>query len=431
MRPALPVLVLALACSACKGRTPNWVRADLPLMGEPFGPGDPIPEGGYCLAFRDTFVHVAEATGRAVVLRSFREDGHKEREEALLEPVEELWDLNAGRISSSLGDEALEWEGRAEVEECLAAGPKKTRTSLVLSPRGLAYIEKAGWVLAFSAVTKLRCEGGAKPSAALDYLAFFDEKWVLQGEPALVRHGPEPRVHAVLEVGSEPALAWATQDEAGILTTEACVPVPLKDDAKIYPPLFESTSGGFAVITRPGNTIRVRIHEGMEQDASIDATIDPGLRPLSVAAAWTGDRLGLFFGLDKFVGTGSLLQHVLVEVFPDGTVSQPLKVYTQQSIAENTAFTRHLCACFAEGRYALAWIADDGYSQDLYLQEVPLGGLDPEKKAWRRDFGEGYRALKGVALFPTPPQYVIQYLSATAHTTHKHNIVLTALPTQR
>jgi hypothetical protein len=175
----------------------------------------------------------------------------------------------------------------------------------------------------------------------------------------------------------------------------------------------------------------VRFLDLPDGEYAVDATIDPGKTPLCVTAAWTGDRLGVFFGLDRAEGVSTLLQHILVEIHADGQVSQARKVYTQFSMAENTCFSRHLTAVFADGTYALAWIADDGYSQDLYLQEVPPGGIGGEKKAWRRDFPEGYRALKGVTLFATPPQYVVHYLAATAHTTHAHRIFLTALPTQR
>lgn len=431
MRLALLACALAAVPCGCKGHSPNWVRVDLPLAGEVYGPADPAAEGGHAIAFHGTYVHIAEAKGSSVALRTFREDGRKEREETLLTLEDGTWSLDPERIATSLGEEALDWEAQARIEECIEQGPKKVRTTLSILKRGLARTEQPGWVLAFSAVTKFSCTEGVKVTAALDHIVLFDDEWTQQGEPALVRYGPQPRVHVAMDLEGEPALAWATAETAGVSTPESVSPIPLEEDALDHPPIFEVTSAGLAVLTRPGNTIRVRLLEGSDLDPGIDATINPGSRSLSVAATWAGDRLGVFFGLDRKVGTGSLLQHILVEIFPDGQVSQPTKVYTQQSIGEDTAFTRHLCARFADGRYALAWIADDGYSQDIYLQEVPPGGLEAVKKAWRRDFGEGYRALKGVTLFATPPQYVIHYLTASAHLTYKHNIVLTALPTQR
>jgi hypothetical protein len=150
-----------------------------------------------------------------------------------------------------------------------------------------------------------------------------------------------------------------------------------------------------------------------------------------VAAAWTGDRLGVFFAVDSTEGVSTLLQHVLVEIFPDATVSAPVKVYTQYSIAEDAAFTRHLAACFSHGRYALAWVADDGYSQDIYLQEVGPGGETGGKLAWRVDLGDGFRGCGCLSIFPTPPQYVIHWMTATSHPASRHNLRLTALPLDR
>lgn len=429
MPRALAAILVIASIAGCKGRTPNYIRVDLPVAGKEYGPEKPTEKGGYAMAFSDTLLHIAEASKTRITLITYREDGREESSQVLVEPAEDLWDLDPGRISGALGEEALSWKEHAPIQECLEAGPKKLKTRIAILPRGLAPLEKERWALAFSAVSTLVCEGGKRHTAALDYLQLLDGEWNEDGEPLLLRYGPEPRVHHVLVHSSEPALGWATQESAGISTAEHDLPLETRKGALEYLPIFAQAGKLVALVTRPANTIRVRLIG--EEDALVDATVDPGSRPLSVAAAWAGDRLGVFFGLDRAEGVSSLLQHVLVELFPDGTVSAPIKVYTQHSMAEDTAFTRHLCACFTGEHYALAWIADDGYSQDLLLQEVPLSGKVTSKKAWKRDFREGFRALKAVALFPTPPQYVLHYLTASAATTHTHNVFLTAMPTDR
>ena len=428
MQRAVVLLGAAAALLACKGRGPNYVRVDLPVAGEEYGPDGVIEQGGYAIAFGDLEVHVVEAAHSAIVHHAFREDGRPEGSSTLLETDPDLWDLDPERIASALGEEALEWDGQERLEGCIEDVPKKIRSRIRILPGGLSARPDGGWALAFSAVSRLTCSEGKKITAALDHVALLDQHWSLDGEPRLVRYGDEPRVQSIVFHDAEPLLAWATEWEAGLSSPASSVLIPVKEGALGYAPLFIDTGGRLAVVTRPGSRIRVRLLDLPDASCAMSATIDPGKNPLSVAAAWTGDRLGIFFGLDKAEGVSSLLQHVLVEIFPDGTVTKPRKVYTQHSMAEDTSFTRHLTIAVAGDTYGLAWIADDGYSQDLMLQEVPVGGEVVTKKAWRMDFPEGYRALKGVTLFATPPQYVVHYLAATAHTTHAHHLFLTALP---
>ncbi|MBW2263838.1 MAG: hypothetical protein JRG91_17895 [Deltaproteobacteria bacterium] len=425
------MLVAAAVLCSCKGRGPNYVRVDLPMAGDEYGPDGVIEKGGAAIAFHDLEVHVVEAASAGIVHHVFREDGRDEGSGIVLELDIDLWDLDAERIASKLGDGALEWEEQERLEKCIEAVPKKIKSRIAILPGGLSPRPGGGWALAFSAVNRLTCGGGKKVVACLDHVVLFDEDWSLTDEPELVRYGGEPRVHAIVFSGDEPLLAWATKTAAGISSPASTTPIPVKDGALEYEPLFVQAGDRLAVITRPPGRIRARLLDLPDGSSAVDVLINPGKNPLSVAAAWTGDRLGVFFGLDRAEGVSSLLQHILVEVHPGGTASTPVKIYTQFSMAEDTCFTCHFTAVFADDTYALAWIADDGYSQDLYLQEVPLGGLAGEKKAWRRDFPEGYRALKGVTLFATPPQYVVHYLAATAYTTHAHKIFLTALPTQR
>jgi hypothetical protein len=423
-------IALVVLCS-CKGRSPNYVRVDLPVAGEEYGTGGVIEEGGYAIAFREMEVHVVEAAGTKVVHHAFREDGREEGSGTVLDPDTDLWDLDAERIASLLGDAALDWEEQEALEKCIADVPKRITSRMHILPGGLAPRPGGGWALAFSAITKLRCEGGRKITVGLDHVALFDDDWGLEAEPAPVRYGDAPRTHRVVFSHGAPLLAWTTRTAAGISSPTTTVPIPVKEGALDYPTLLVQADEHLAVITRPGGLIRVRFLGLPDGDGAADATIDPGRTPLCAAAAWTGEKLGVFFGLDRAEGVSSLLQHVLVEITADGQVSEARKVYTQFSMAEDTCFSRHLKAVYADGTYGLAWIADDGYSQDLYLQEIPPGGIGGEKKAWRLDFPEGYRALRGVTLFATPPQYVVHYLSSTAHTTHAHHLFLTALPTHR
>ncbi len=425
------MLAAAAVLCSCKGRGPNTVRVDLPVAGQEYGPGGVTGEGGYAIAFHDLEVHVIEAAAAGLVHHVFREDGRAEGSGTVLEPDPDLFDLDPGRIAESLGEAALEWQEQESLEECVEQVPKKIRSRLAVLPGGIARRPDGGWAVAFSAVTRLTCAGGRKITASIDHLALFDDDWGLASEPAPVRYGPEPRVHAIAFAGGEPLLAWASGSAAGLSTPASTTPIDVKEGALDYPLLFIQAGASLALVTRPAGSIRVRFLDPGTGESTVDAAIDAGKTPLCVAAAWTGDRLGVFFGLDRAEGVSSLLQHILVEISPDGSVSPARKVYTQFSMAEDTCFSRHLTAVFSGGTYGLAWIADDGYSQDLFLQEVPLGGEGGEKKAWRRDFPEGYRALKGVTLFATPPQYVVHYLAATAHTTHAHKIFLTALPTQR
>ena len=117
MRFALVACALAALPCGCKGHSPNWVRVDMPLAGELYGPADHAAEGGHAIAFHSTYVHIVEAKGQAVVLRTFREDGRKEREETLLTLEDGIWSLDPERIASSLGEEALDWKAQADILE--------------------------------------------------------------------------------------------------------------------------------------------------------------------------------------------------------------------------------------------------------------------------------------------------------------------------
>ena len=46
-------------------------------------------------------------------------------------------------------------------------------------------IDADRWALGFSAVTRLRCEGGKKITVSLDHVALFDKDWGLESEPEL------------------------------------------------------------------------------------------------------------------------------------------------------------------------------------------------------------------------------------------------------
>jgi len=63
---ALAGCALLAALPSCKGRSPNWIRAALPLAGEAWGPDDPVAEGGAAVAFHDLHVHVVEADGQEI-----------------------------------------------------------------------------------------------------------------------------------------------------------------------------------------------------------------------------------------------------------------------------------------------------------------------------------------------------------------------------
>ncbi len=423
----MTALALALALGACKGRSPNYVRKDLPVAGEPYGPGG-IPDGGFAHAFSGTELVVVTADGRTIFAGVWREDGLDQGRHAIVEVSPGLWDVGDERIAGELGEGALDFAGHDAIAACLP-DPKKRTETIVLDEHGIVRLPSGdGWALAFSAMLELQCQTPGKVvrhERQLDYILELDEDLAPTADPVLVRYGEPTTTVAMVVFGKAPALAWVTRAKAGFTSEDASFSLPTADGELEHPPMFVAAGDRLAVITRIAGSIHVRLVEDDPTDPAVDLSISPGLAPLAYAAAWTGDRLGVFVALDRTEGTGTILQHVLVEVFPDGEVSPAVKVYAQYSMAEDAHFTRSLTATYAKGAYALAWIADDGYSQDVHIQEVPVGGVvpEPDRMTWQMDLGDGYRAASGLALFATPPQYVLVILTKKTHLAR-----LTALP---
>lgn len=427
------LLTACVILLGCKGRQPNYVRKDLPVAGDPYGPEDEPTDSGFSHAFAETYVHVVTARGMSIRVDTWREDGVHQGQTPILDVPDELLDASSERLAQDIGQWVLEWEEQEAIDECLAQGPKKRSTSLRLHPDNLLALPEGGWALAFTARLVLQCQTPSKVKkrrAYFHYILSLDDQFSPTTSPELVRYGPPSTTEALVLLGGVPTLAWVSDGQAGFVAALRRCPLPTKDGELDYAPIFVPTDTGVAVVTRVGNSIRVRLIGVGAQTTKplVDLSIDPGLAPLSHTAAWTGDRLGIFMAVDKTEGTGTILSHILVEVFPDGTTSPARKVYTQYSFAEDAQFTRQLEAIAVDDGYALAWLADDGYNQDVHLQEVPLGGqVDPaDKLTWHLDLGDGFRALKELTLYATPPQYVLELITAIAH-----EIRLTALPTDR